>query len=145
MLQTLGSRVEGFDDWYAPIQDSLRADPLMRYFVELRNETEKRGLPGAIAELYDLESGAAIADVACFEDQHGLAISGALRPEVDLPDGELSGPYNLRNFRLPDPPSSHRGVELTDLRFATLAELAVNYLETQVVDPALVRFGATTE
>ncbi|MFS2280851.1 hypothetical protein V2S04_08510 [Microbacterium sp. OR21] len=99
----------------------------------------------AIAELYNVESGAAIADVACFEDQYGLAVSGALRPDVDLPDGELSGSYNLRNFRLPDPPRSHRGVELTDLRFATLAEMAVSYLEAQVVDPALARFGATTE
>lgn len=91
-----------------------------------------------------MESGAAIADVACFEDQYGLAISGALRPDVDIRDGELSGSYNLRNFRLPDPPHSRRGVELTDLHFATLAELAVTYLETQVVDPALARFGATT-
>ncbi|AZH78957.1 hypothetical protein CSX12_11015 [Microbacterium sp. Y-01] len=145
VLQTLSSRVEGFGDWYAPIQDSLRADPLMRYFVDLRNETEKRGLPGAIAELYNLETGAAVADVACFEDQYGLAVSGALRPDVDLPDGELSGSYNLRSFRLPDPPRSHRGIELTDLRFATLAELAVSSLETQVVGPAVARFGTSTE
>jgi hypothetical protein len=143
VLQTLSSRVEGFDDWYAPIQDSLRADPLMRYFVDLRNETEKRGLPGAVAELYDLESGEAIADVACVEDQYGLAIRGALRSDVDLPGGELGGSYNLRNFRLPDPPRSHRGVELPDLRFATLAGLAVSCLEAQVVDPALARFGAS--
>lgn len=113
----------------------------MRYFVELRNEIEKRGLPGAVAELYDSTTGAAIADVACFEDQYGLAVSGAVRQDVDLPPGELTGSYGLRNFRLPDPPIVHNGQQLTDLRFATLAGLALDFLEVQAVVPARSRFG----
>lgn len=73
VLQTLRGRVDGFDDWYGEVQESLRSDPLMRYFVELRNEIEKRGLPGVVAELYSLETGEPVADVACYEDEHGLA------------------------------------------------------------------------
>lgn len=142
VLQTLSSRVEGFDEWYREVQDTLRGDPLMRYFVELRNEIEKRGLLGAVAELYRVDTGEAIADVACFEDQYGLAISGAVRPDVALPPGELSGPHGLRNFRLPDPPTEHQGQELTDLRFATLAGLALDFLEAQAVAPARTRFPA---
>lgn len=118
----------------------MRPDPLMRYFLELRNEVEKRGLPGAVAELYSLDTDEAVADVACFEDQQGLAVSGALRPDVELPPGELVGSYGLRHFRLPDPPTIHDGKELTDLRFATLATLALDFLEAHVIVPAKARF-----
>jgi hypothetical protein len=141
VLQTLRGRVEGFDDWYGGVQEGLRSDPLMRYFVELRNEIEKRGLPGAVAELYRLDTGEPIADVACYEDQHGLAVSGAARPGANLPTGELSGPHGLRNFRLPDPPTSHEGERLTDFRFAELARQALDFLENHVVSPAKKRFG----
>lgn len=113
----------------------------MRYFVELRNEIEKRGLPGVVAELYSLATGLPIADVACYEEQHGLAVSGAVRPDVDLPEGELSGPHGLRNFRLPGPPTIHDGEPLTDYRFAELACQALDFLESHVVGPARGRFG----
>ncbi len=46
VLQNLRSVVDGefdFDAWYEPHQQSLRNDPLMRYFVEARNELEKQG------------------------------------------------------------------------------------------------------
>lgn len=32
-----------FDAWYLPHQEAMKADPLMRYFVEARNELEKQG------------------------------------------------------------------------------------------------------
>ncbi|PQP51303.1 MULTISPECIES: hypothetical protein [Mycolicibacterium] len=141
VLQTLRSYSADFDGWYAAIQDRLRVDPLMRYFVNLRNEIEKRGLPGALAEMYDLNTGVAIADVACYEDQYGLAVSGAVRQHVDLAPGELTGSYGLRSFRLPDPPTVHDGQQLIDLRFAALAELALEFLEVEAVVPARSRFG----
>lgn len=34
---------EAFDRWYSPIQDSLKANPIMKYFVDLRNEILKQG------------------------------------------------------------------------------------------------------
>ena len=142
VLQTLRGRVDGFDDWYGEVQESLRSDPLMRYFVELRNEIEKRGLPGVVAELYSLETGEPVADVACYEDEHWLAVSGAARPGLDLPAGELSGPHGLRHFRLPDPPITHEGEPLTDYRFAELARQALDFLESHVVGPARERFGS---
>jgi hypothetical protein len=141
VLQTLRSRVDDFDIWYVDVQGTLRSDPLMKYFVDLRNEIEKCGLPGAVAEMYDSTTGTAVADVACYEDQYGLAVSGAARQDVDLPPGELTGSYGLRNFRLPDPPTAHNGQQLTDLRFATLAGLALDFLEVHAVVPARSRFG----
>ena len=141
VLQTLRHRVAGFDDWYSPIQVILRSDPLMRYFVELRNEIEKRGLPGAIAELYYVDTDETIGDVACYEDSFGLAVSGAVRPGSSVTPGELARPCGIRNLRLPDPPELHSGVKLTDLRIAPLATLAIDYLEELAVLPAIDRFG----
>lgn len=45
VLQNLRSVAgEGeFDHWYAPQKEVLKNDPLMRYFVEARNELEKQG------------------------------------------------------------------------------------------------------
>jgi hypothetical protein len=45
VLQNLRSVVEGgnFDRWYEPKQEKMKADPLMRYFVEARNEILKQG------------------------------------------------------------------------------------------------------
>lgn len=44
VLQNLRSVVpDEFDRWYEPEQQSLKNDPLMRYFVDARNELEKQG------------------------------------------------------------------------------------------------------
>jgi hypothetical protein len=43
VLQNLRSVAPDFDEWYGPHQDALKADPLMRYFVDARNELEKQG------------------------------------------------------------------------------------------------------
>ncbi len=45
VIQNLRSIVgeQRFNSWYEPIQAALRADPLMKYFVEARNNLEKQG------------------------------------------------------------------------------------------------------
>lgn len=44
VMQNLRSVVdEEFDKWYEPRQQVLKADSLMRYFVQARNELEKQG------------------------------------------------------------------------------------------------------
>lgn len=45
VIQNLKSIVgeHRFNAWYQPIQDALRANPLMKYFVEARNNLEKQG------------------------------------------------------------------------------------------------------
>lgn len=35
--------VERFESWYEPKRDVMRADPLMKYFVDARNNLEKQG------------------------------------------------------------------------------------------------------
>lgn len=43
VLQNISGKVDGFAEWYAPHQETMRADAAMRYFVELRNEILKKG------------------------------------------------------------------------------------------------------
>jgi hypothetical protein len=143
VLQKLSSRVEGFDEWYESRRQAMSSDPLMRYFRDLRTQIEKEGLPAAMAELVDMASGTTIADVACGEDRHGIWVSGARRPDVAIAAGtypDAAERMILRNFRLPDPPTTHRGNPITDLRFASLAELAITFLWAEVVNAADDKF-----
>jgi hypothetical protein len=43
VLQNLKSHADGFEEWYQAEATALAADPLMRYFVEARNQIEKQG------------------------------------------------------------------------------------------------------
>src|SRR5688500_9325161 len=46
-IQTLRSAVgkERFNQWYEPRKAAMKADPLQRWVVELRNQIEKEGAP----------------------------------------------------------------------------------------------------
>jgi hypothetical protein len=47
-LQREGSKVDGFAAWYAPVQDRMRGDPLLKRFLEGRNiVAHQRGLEAA--------------------------------------------------------------------------------------------------
>lgn len=53
VLQKLTGRAAGFALWYANIQAELKADPVARWFVELRNRIEKEGTHGpSSSEIY---------------------------------------------------------------------------------------------
>jgi hypothetical protein len=147
VLQKLKGRVEKWDEWYGPLQESMKSDPLMRYFSDLRNQIEKEGIPSAIAEIRERDTGRVIADVAVYEDALGISVAGAIRPEVDpqkvsapespnLDDSNLE----LRSFRLIDPPLTHLGYPLKDFRFVVLADLAISYLYERIVQPATKKF-----
>jgi len=145
LLQKLSSKIDRFDGWYATRRAALSADPLMAYFKRLRNQIEKQGLPGQMAELVDIESGRTIADVACGEDRHGIWVAGAMRRDVPSEPGEVpdaSEKMALRNFRLPDPPPAHRGQPITDFRFVALAGDAIAFLWQEVIRPAEKEFGS---
>ena len=42
-LQHAMNGIPGFAEWYSTQQDRLRADPLSRYFTNVRNEVQKKG------------------------------------------------------------------------------------------------------
>jgi hypothetical protein len=160
VLQNLRSAVreEVFDEWYAPYQQEMREDDLMRYFKELRNEVEKQGTLGGVGVAVDITS-LSSADLQTLTqhrppgargffigDQHGG--SGW---EVELPDGTIENYYvtltdelNARiqaRFFAQDPSTEHRGEQLTDTSVEALADHYVTYLG-RLVDAAKQRFGS---
>ena len=56
VLQNLKTLVgeKAFDSWYQPIQDKMRSDVLMKYFVTLRNEILKEGKNPSISTAINL-------------------------------------------------------------------------------------------
>ena len=43
VLQNLSGKAPGFAEWYLPYRESMAADPVLKYFVEVRNEILKQG------------------------------------------------------------------------------------------------------
>lgn len=43
VMQYVGKEIEGFVEWYAEVQERLSQDPIAKYLLEARNETQKRG------------------------------------------------------------------------------------------------------
>jgi hypothetical protein len=59
-LQRMRAVVPDFDDWYGPLQEEMKTDPLLRYFVNLRNQLEKEGMPQGIRAQIVLIEGAPV-------------------------------------------------------------------------------------
>lgn len=43
-LQKMGATIDGFDAWYETQRETMRADPQLRWLVDVRNAAEKEGL-----------------------------------------------------------------------------------------------------
>jgi len=137
VLQNLRGVAADFDEWYKPIQDEMRADPLMKYFVELRNSIEKStgGATGSAAHIISLGA----KDWARFEPRPPNAVgqfindkAGGSGWEVQQPDGSIEKyyidmpPTVVKTFvHLPDAPDEFRGILSADL-----VEMYLQKLET---------------
>jgi hypothetical protein len=130
VLQNLRSTVpdDGFDRWYLPKEEAMRADPLLGYFVNLRNEILKRGGPTPRAShhieylnLDDLAPLMANPPPGARRFFVGDTLGGS-GWEVELPDGSLESYYvqlpdavRMESWlHFTDPPNEHLGVPLTD-------------------------------
>lgn len=51
-LQNLRKKVDGFEEWYAPKVEEMKNDEVMRFFVGLRNDVEKKGELGTHSGLH---------------------------------------------------------------------------------------------
>ena len=142
VLQNLRSTEPTFDAWYQPFVDQMRADPLLRYFYQLRSEILKEGklptdasvhihnfsFPGDIQRLGPPPAGAKSFFIG---DQ-----SGGSGWEVELPNGttekfyvDIPGDLVTSAIHLPEAPESHLGNPLPDKRIETLSRLYFDYIE----------------
>ncbi len=155
-LQLLRSADDRFDEWYAPRQEEMAADPLCRYFYELRTDIEHRIPPepthyGMHIEYLDMRDLAPLW-AAAPPGARSLFIGdsqGRNGFEVDLPDGtvetyyvELPPAVRVRDLKtLPNAPTTHLGRPIVDTSLGALARLYLAYL-SNLVQSAASEFAA---
>jgi hypothetical protein len=144
-----------FDEWYAPRLEAMKADPLMRYFVELRNEILKEGRPtgGGMSVHIEHLTGDDIRELTANPPPGATSFfigdyRGGSGWFVQLPDGTTDTYYvrlpdDVRvtvSDHLPNPPTEHRGKAIKNTSIESLCRLYVRYLE-ELVDDAEREFG----
>jgi len=156
VLQNLRSEEPTFDDWYGPQQERMRADPLLKYFYDLRSEILKEGTLGRVhTELHveRLDS----RDLAPLmrnppPGAQGFFVGDELGGsgwEVQLPDGSVTKYYvrlpdEVRiqtRFHFEEPPGQHEGRPIEDTSAQSLARHYVEHLR-ELVGEAKRRFAA---
>jgi hypothetical protein len=157
VLQNLRSSVgkAEFDEWYLPRQKAMRADELLKYFWNLRNEILKEGrlVTGSSMYLEHLDA-SELAPVMANPPKGATNFFlgdplGGSGWEVELPDGTtekyyVTLPESLRlqiDLKFADPPASHKGEQLQDTSIEALAQHYIAYLEALVIE-AQERFGS---
>ncbi len=152
ILQQLRSRVEGFDEWYAPWREEMEQDPLLSWIYRLRNEVLKEGQDPPttrstfIKELSPRRPLPPPPPNALGSFIFSDALGGDGWP-VRLPDGSVGMHY----VRLPEEiggttvefqnlPDEHLGAPLADRSIQAVCHLYVEYL-TRLTDAAEARFG----
>lgn len=142
VLQNLTHKVTGWEQWYEPIQSSLQADPVAKWFKELRNVMEKQGSVGPARFKTQIHFDSDVVFEALPADATGdLSIDamGRLSYEVLLPDGTKQTIY----AQLP-PDMARVELELASApTAASTTELLDHYLTRlgDIVDQAQARWG----
>ena len=144
-LQTTGRRVIGFEEWYAPRQEEMKNDALMRYFNEARIGDFHKGeallahetqVVGEI-DLVDLNRNApkppGTTEITVGPDGPYWIVDGGTRSEhripVELPPGIVVQSVRLRNS-----PATHLGQDLSQATPNTVCKLYLTYLEKLVFE-----------
>jgi hypothetical protein len=149
-LQNLSSKAEGFDEWYSAEQEVMKADSLMKYFLNLRNEILKQGKLNVSTSAHissfnteDIRKFPRPRNAVAFFIGDQIGGSGW---EVELPDGSKEKYYVTL-------PSSIATVKQTfadmprekfpELDGRSVEDLSSEYLEklSALVSRARIRFG----
>lgn len=160
-IQKLRSVVDrdAFNAWYAPIQEEMKADPLMRFMWDLRINVLKRGGPGRIEKVghinYGPKNEEALKPILADPPPgaRGFFTGDELGGdgwEIEQPDGTITKYYvNLpedakegMGFTLhhPDHPETHKGMPLADTSLQTICRLYVEEVRS-IAGRALEEFG----
>ena len=138
VIQNLKNITDGFDEWYAPIQDEMRNDELLRFFYERRSLHLKEGAvkvarKAYIADLSELQKIPKPKNAKGFfmGDENGGSgwiVQGENGKEekvyVEVPP-ELG--HSSSEFI--DPPSIHLGKKIDDTSIENLCKLYYAYFD----------------
>lgn len=148
-IQRLKGKVDGFTDWYGPIQDDMREDEVFQWFKALRNKIEKQGESRIgsnsshikslnTSDLYryapPLAAGASLGNCAIGDPL------GRSYWIIRLPDGTEERSY----FELPEEVATLKLTMEGDHDGRDFGELASYYIDklTTIVNDAVARFGS---
>lgn len=131
-LQTDGSKVAGFKDWYADKQTEMGRDELMRFIRDARNEDTKRGehrlqFPHTYVKHMPPSPPGAVNVVGA--DGPFLLVDAGTPRERRIPAGEFTVAVQISN-----PPQTHLGLDLDRTDPLTICRLALTYLENLVYE-----------
>lgn len=152
VLQNLKSTEPEFEEWYKKYQDEMRADPLMKYFYDLRSEILKEGkLQVGVRAYIDHLSlptdmrrfGLPPPNVKSFFIGDNLGGTGWI---VQLANGSTEKYYvdlptdiGSVDIVFPNPPEHHDGKKITDNSVQNLARIYLDYLQ-QLIKIAKEKF-----
>lgn len=142
----------GFNEWYSQKQSEMREDPLLKFFVNARNELEKERLP-AVANVTNINHFESPKDLHKFgpppPNNKGFFIGDNLGGSgwiVSGPDGNdykiyVELPQEIGNtwMIVKNVPDSHLGVKLKDRSVEAICKIYVDYL-TDLVQEAMIKF-----
>jgi hypothetical protein len=146
-LQGMNGRSETFPTWYARKQAEMRADPLLRYFHELRNRILKAEGPPAFSTVLELDDERDPDKLRYLKPPPGGTSyyvgpglpGGQSGWRIDGPEGSpetfyvwLSEPGQEPGLHFPDPPTEHQGEAIADTSLENLARLYIDYLSALV-------------
>jgi hypothetical protein len=137
-LQNLRNVIPEFDEWYNAKQEEMKADPLMRYFRDLRTTIEKKASTPTTVSVYIKSFSAK--DIERFKPAPPEAVgffigdqSGGAGWEVKKPDGSVEKYY----VELPD------DIGAIDVHLADAPEeVAQGRTASELVEQYLSRVGA---
>jgi hypothetical protein len=143
VLQGLGNKVGGAADWYADVQERLKADPVCRWFVQVRNDIEKQGTAGATSSFASFSGSLAALHRQAPPNTTLTFVADNLGRsgwEVELADGTTHTVY----FQLPERLGRVEMFVQDAPGGRPVAELLEHYLSTleSVVVEAEQKFGA---
>jgi hypothetical protein len=155
VLQNLRTQASGFEEWYAPKVEEMRADPLLRYFYGLRTSSLKSAdrIP-AVSNTF-IEEMELPRDIRKFGPPPPGAVSffvgdhvGGAGWMVRMPDGSEQPFYvalppgiGSSEMVLLGAPTSHLGSAIPNPTAAKLCRLYVEYL-SRLATEASAAFGS---
>jgi hypothetical protein len=153
MLQNIRSiDADLFDLWYAPFQEEMTSDPLLRYFYLLRSEILKEGPPRPIRGFY-VKGPFSLSTADGPPGTKGVSVTPiGLVYHVEFPDGtkeSYRAPFPPEakaraTWHMPNTPTMHLSRPIENDEIVPLAEMYVAYL-TKLVHLAETYFLAEGE
>lgn len=144
-LQKIENKVVGFKDWYKKYQDQMKADPLMKFFKDLRDDIVHEGKLDVSGSMH-IKQLSFPKDLTLLGKQPQNATGyffgdniGGNGWEIQMPDGSIKKQYvdietdNISfTSTFQNAPIVHLNNQITDNSIENLCDLYIKYLDNLI-------------